>query len=213
MASITLVVVEVGSDWPEFVCGDACDVVALSQASGEPDGIMLQRACERAGRSGAVVQLAVMACNAEADDESIHWRAFTASRLLTAVARTEGGRLILSASKGASAALRLGLLGLATTLADALPERSASVSVRVGDRMVWPVARPAVGPVCRDGSLLGTWATEPLLAMTRRDGRAEPALLAPELPLLSPNAWDLDARCSSRPKAKGGPHERKPLPS
>jgi hypothetical protein len=122
MASIALVVMEPGSDWPAFVCGAAHDVVGLGQASGEPNGVTLQRVCDRAEHSRTAVRLAVLACNAGVDDESIHRRAFTASRLLTAVAHIDGGQLILSGSSGASATLRLGLVGLATTLSNTVPE-------------------------------------------------------------------------------------------
>jgi hypothetical protein len=139
MKSLTLIVVEPGADWPDFVCGIAPDIVALG--GGALDGILLERACERAHRSGAVVQLAVLACNREADDESMHRRAFAASRLLMTAARGDSGGLVLSVSGAAHAGLRLGLIGLATTLLHAQQERRARVSVRIGDGIVWFATR------------------------------------------------------------------------
>lgn len=131
MASIALVVVEPGSDWPAFVRGAAHDIIALGQANGGLDAGALQRVCDRAERSQTLVRLAVLACSGNVDDESIHRRAYAASRLLGAVARADG-HLVLSAGKGACAALRLGLSGLASTLRHALGESLATVSVRIG---------------------------------------------------------------------------------
>jgi hypothetical protein len=172
MVSIALVVVESGSHWPAFVRGAAHDVVALSQASGEPCGIALERACERAERSYTAVRLAVLVCNADLDDESIHRRAFTASRLLKTVSRTKGGNVVLSAREGACAALRVGLVGLAATLSNTVLENWASVSVRIGDGIVWRVARP-VAPPCGSYGTPGYDRVDESFAIARRDGRAE----------------------------------------
>jgi hypothetical protein len=144
MASIALVVVEPGSDWPPFVRGGAHDVIALSQANVDLDSGALRRACQRAAHSRAGVRLAVLACGSGVDDASIHRRAFTASRLLAAVAPTLGGQLVLSASRGSCAALRLGLIGLASTLSTAATTSLAGVSVRVGYEIIWLDARPLV---------------------------------------------------------------------
>ncbi len=211
MASIALVVVEPGSDWPAFVCGTAHDVVGLGQASGEPNGVTLQRVCDRAEHSRAAVCLAVLACNADVDDESIHRRAFTASRLLTAVAHTDGGQLILSGSSGASAALRLGLVGLAATLSNVVLENLASVSVRIGDGVVWcSVARPSRSAAAPARAEM----VEPSFAAARRDRYAEGAALALDLDCLSslPQTWRLDANGFERSQ-KGRVRERKALPS
>jgi hypothetical protein len=175
MASIVLVVVEPGSDWPAFVCGAAHDIVGLSQARGEPNGVTVQRVCDRAERSRALVRLAVLACNADVDDESIHRRAFTASRLLKAVAHTDGGQLILSGSSVASASLRLGLVGLAATLSKAMPENLASVSVRIGDGVVWCSAARPSRPT---GAPARAEMVEPSFAAARPDRGAEGAALA-----------------------------------
>jgi hypothetical protein len=211
MTSIVLVVVEPGSDWPAFVCGAAHDVIGLSQASGEPNGVMVQRVCDRAEHSRAVVRLAVLACNADVDDESIHRRAFTASRLLTAVARTDGGQLILSGGSFASAALRLGLIGMAATLSNAVQENLASVSVRIGDGVVWC---SVAGPSRPAGAWVRTEMAEPSSAATRRDRNAEGAALASDLDCLSslPPTWRLDVNGFEH-SPKGGIRERKALPS
>jgi hypothetical protein len=211
MASIALVVVEPGSDWPAFVCGAGHDVVGLSQASGESNGVTPQRVCDRAEHSGAAVRLAVLACNAEVDDDSIHRRAFTASRLLTTVAHTNGGQLILSASSCASAALRLGLVGLAATLSNVVLENLASVSVRIGDRVVWcSVARPSRSA----GAPARAEMVERLFAAALRDRNAGGAALALDLDCLSslPQTWRLDANAFEH-FPKGGVRERKALPS
>ncbi len=146
MASVALVVVESGSDWPPFVHGDADDVVALSQSNVDLDSGALQRACGRAQHSQTAVRLAVLACGGEVDDASIHRRAVTADRLLAAVAHATGGQLVLSARHGASTALRLGLIGLASTLSDTTSANLATVSVRVGGSIVWFPTHPIVVP-------------------------------------------------------------------
>jgi hypothetical protein len=210
MASIALVVVEPGSDWPAFVSGVAHDIVGLSQASGEPNGVTVQRACDRAKRSRAVVLLSVLACNADVDDESVHLRAFTASRLLTAVAHTDGGQLVLSGSSFASASLRLGLIGLAATLSNAVPENLASVSVRIGDGVVWCSAARPSRPA---GATARTEMTESFAA-ARPDRNTEGAAFASDLGRLSSlrQTWRLDANGFER-SPQGGVRERKALPS
>jgi hypothetical protein len=145
MASIALIVVEAGSNWPAFVRGAADEVVALSQAAEDADGSTLQRVCDRAAHSCTRVRLAVLACNADVDDESIHWRNVTASRLVEAVVRTAGGHFVLSAGSHASAAVQLGLVRLAATFDDAGRETLASVSVRAGGRVVWRRVAPPSG--------------------------------------------------------------------
>jgi hypothetical protein len=147
MASIALVVVETGSDWPEFVRGAADEVVALSQPTERTRmGAALERACGRAERSCTVVRLAVLACNADVDDESIRRRTVTASRLVEAVVRTAGGHFVLSARNHPSADLQHGLIHLAATLRNAGRETLASVSVRTGRRVVWPRVARRSGP-------------------------------------------------------------------
>jgi len=146
MTSIALVVVEAGSDWPAFVRGAADEVVALSQAIEEADGGALERACGRAEHSCTTVRLAVLACNADVDDESIRRRTVTASRLVEAVVRTAGGHFVLSARNHPSAALQLGLIRLAATLRNAGRETLASVSVRTGCRVVWRRVARRSGP-------------------------------------------------------------------
>jgi hypothetical protein len=184
MASVALVVVESGSDWPPFVRGAAHDVVALSQTTVDLDSGALQRACARAQHLRTAVRLAVLACGGEVDDASIHRRALTSGRLLAAVAHATGGQLVLSARDGASAALRLGLIELASTLSNTTIANLATVSVRVGGSLAWFTAHPIV-------------------VRSRSDVRVVS---------YSHNAWNLDTNGFKRPK-RGHVHERKCLPS
>jgi hypothetical protein len=137
----------------------------------------------------------------------MHRRAFTASRLLTAVAHTAGGRLILSGSSCASAALRLGLVGLAVTLSNVVLENLASVSVRIGDGVVWcSVARPS-RPV---GAPAPTEMAAPSFAAALLDRNAEGTAFASDLDCLSslPQTWRLNASGSSAPKKEAFVNEK-----
>lgn len=122
------------------------NLVALSQATEDADGGALERVCGRAERSCTVVRLAVLACNADVDDESIQRRTVTASRLVEAVVRTAGGHFVLSAGNHPSADLQHGLIQLAATLRNAGRETLASVSVRTGRRVVWRRVARRSGP-------------------------------------------------------------------
>jgi hypothetical protein len=133
--SLAVVVVESGSAWPAFVSGLGLDLVALNQVPDYASDPALQRACDRAERTGGVVKLAVVACNADVDEAAVRRRTVTAVRLLTALARSDRGLLVLSASVGITPMLRHVLKGLAETLNDALRGSSASVTVCIGGRL------------------------------------------------------------------------------
>jgi|HubBroStandDraft_1064217.scaffolds.fasta_scaffold01361_15 hypothetical protein len=169
MASIARVVVEAGSDWPAFVRGAADEVVALSQATEDADGGALERACGRAEHSCTTVRLAVLACNADVDDESIRRRTVTASRLVEAVVHTAGGHFVLSARNHASAALQLGLIRLGATLRNAgrgsfgecvrthgmsrgLASGRSAIGPRSGPRTCFPCSAPRVSGSCERSS-------------------------------------------------------------
>jgi hypothetical protein len=128
MRSVALVVMEHGSAWPGGVNQWDVDVVAFGPPHGVPHE-RVRRACERSARQGRVLELAVLACNAEAHEEAIGRRAATARSLVAAVLPARSGRVILSACRDAAPSLRDQLIGLAGTLTESLRGSSASVSV------------------------------------------------------------------------------------
>jgi hypothetical protein len=128
MPLVSLVVMEPGSEWPGHL-GDHSNLVAFSQ-TGEK---LLQRTQEEIDalrRSQQNVRVAVLACNAATDGEVDGYRAKIARALLAAVKQTTFGRLVLSASGGASLRLRQELFALAGALSEELRGTTASVSLR-----------------------------------------------------------------------------------
>jgi hypothetical protein len=128
MRSIALVVMEHGSLWPADINQWSVDVVAFGPPHGAPHERM-RRACERAASEGRTPEFAVLACNAEADDEAIGRRVTLARSLVAAVLPGTSGRVILSAACNAASSLRSQLIALAGTLMESLRGGSASVSV------------------------------------------------------------------------------------
>jgi hypothetical protein len=132
MATVSLVVMEPGSEWPGHV-GDHPNLVAFSQ-SGE---MLLQRTKETLDalrRDEQDVRVAVLACNGEtADGEADGYRTQVARTLLSAVSSKTLGRLVLSASGRASVRLREELLALTGTLSAQLQGTTATVSLRFTD--------------------------------------------------------------------------------
>src|SRR5271155_83494 len=111
MAIVSLIVMEPGSVWPGHVGGSE-NVVAV----GEHEEGLLQRIRQRLDllrQRGERIRVAVLACNEATDEASAARRAELAQELLTAVATTGSGRLVLSAAERASMQLRRELLLLA----------------------------------------------------------------------------------------------------
>jgi|SRR5580658_5167379 hypothetical protein len=128
MPMVSLVVMEPGSAWPGHV-GDHSNLVAFSQ-KGEK---LLQRTQEKLDtlrRGQQNVRVAVLACNEETEGAVDGYRAKIARTLLAAVKDATFGRLVLSASGGASLRLRQELFALAGTLSEQLRGTSATVSLR-----------------------------------------------------------------------------------
>jgi hypothetical protein len=128
MAMVSLVVMEPGSEWPCHI-GHHSNLVAFSQR-GEK---LLKRTKEELftlHRGQQNVRLAVLACNGETGGEADGYRAQIARTLLAAVTRTTFGRLVLSASGGASLEVRQELLALAGALSEQLRGTTATVSLR-----------------------------------------------------------------------------------
>jgi hypothetical protein len=128
MSTVSLVVMEPGSEWPGHV-GQCSNLVAFSQ-KGEK---LLQRTREELAalhRDQQRVRVAVLACNGETDGEADGYRAQVALTLLGAVTSTTLGRLVLSASGSASLRMRHELLGLAGTLSERLRGTTATVLLR-----------------------------------------------------------------------------------
>jgi hypothetical protein len=128
MPTVSLIVMEPGSEWPGHL-GDHSNLVAFSQ-NGER---LLQRTQEellalRRGQQN--VRVAVLACNGTTDGGADGYRAKIARTLLAAVKDTTFGRLVLSASGGASLRLRQELFALAGTLSEQLRGTTATVSLR-----------------------------------------------------------------------------------
>lgn len=135
MGFIALVVLETGSTWPCFRF-ETPDVLALGQAPDEPCDMLLRQACDRAQRCGGVINLGAVACNTEVDAVAMRRRMATAQILLSAVRRSDCGRIVLSAREGVSRMVRSALLRLAWTLNEATNAKAARVSVLVGERFI-----------------------------------------------------------------------------
>jgi hypothetical protein len=129
MGNVSLIVMEQGGAWPGRV-GDCHDVVAVH----DDRSVLLERTrlkLDWLRRRGQHLRVAVLACNAETDRESVARRAEVARELLREVSSVGFGRLLLSTAKGASIPLRHEVLSLATALTSAgMP---ATVNVRFGD--------------------------------------------------------------------------------
>ena len=127
MTTAAMVVMEPGSDWPGQI-GDSTSVVAFSR-KGED---LVRRTKERLGalaRSKQNVRVAVLACNSSAGGAALGRRAELARMLLGAVSGSTCGRLIVSASGGASPETRQELLALAGALTEQFQESSATISL------------------------------------------------------------------------------------
>ena len=128
MTTVSLIVMEPGSDWPGHV-GDCPNLVAFSQ-DGEK---LLQRTQEKLDtlrRSRQDVRVAVLACNGETDGDAARYRTEVARTLLTAVTGATLGRLVLSASGRASLRLRHELFSLTGILSEQLRGTTATVSLK-----------------------------------------------------------------------------------
>jgi hypothetical protein len=128
MTTVSVVVMEPGSEWPGHV-GDYANLVAFSQ-NGEK---LLQRTHQKLNelRLGQQdVRVAVLACNGDTDSEVDGYRAQVARTLLAAVRGATFGRLVLSASGHASLRLREELLALTGALSEHLSGTTATVSLR-----------------------------------------------------------------------------------
>lgn len=125
MGLVSLIVMEPGSQWPGHV-RDTENIVAVGC---EGDGIVARTQGTLASlRSrGHQVRVAVLACNESTDTTSTASRARLAQELLTAVAGTPCGRLVLTSVECASTQLRGELLSLVGTLTNSL--RGTSVRV------------------------------------------------------------------------------------
>jgi hypothetical protein len=127
-----LVVLERGSQWPDWVGAMDFDVSTLIQSDGEPRSAFFRRVGERIARVPSPgIGLAVLAYNDETGEVVTGRRAMLSRSLLAAVIGAQGGQLILSASEdAASSSLRCELMGMADALRDAITGTSASITVR-----------------------------------------------------------------------------------
>lgn len=125
MRVVSLIVMEPGSQWPGHVRNSE-NIVAI----GHDDERLVERTQQTLASlrlRGQQVGVAVLACNEATDDASVACRAQLAQELLTAVAATRFGRLVLIAAERASMQLRSELLSLAGALSHSL--RGTSVRV------------------------------------------------------------------------------------
>jgi len=139
MTTTAMIVMEPGSEWPGQV-GDATNLVAFGQGCDD----LLRRTQDKLGvlqRSKQVVRVAVLACNVATGHAAAVGRAQLARALLGAVANTNSGRLVLSASGHTSQQLLHELLALAGALAEELRGTSATVSLRFTEASCTPARR------------------------------------------------------------------------
>jgi glutamate racemase len=140
MTTTAMIVMEPGSEWPGQI-GDTTNLVAFGHGCDD----LLRRTVDRLGvlrRSKQVVRVAVLACNAATGNAAAVGRAQLARALLGAVASTNSGRLVLSASGRTSQQLLQELFALAETLADELRGTSATVSLRFTEAPAGETSRP-----------------------------------------------------------------------
>jgi hypothetical protein len=131
MRPTAFVVMEPGAEWPSWVVREDVDVVAVRGPG--PDGGTLTRAVgDRVARVGRPLSLAVLACNAQTDDEATARRVAITRMLLPAVLEVERGHLIINAAGRSSSALRHQLIGLTGTISEGLHGSSSCVSLRFG---------------------------------------------------------------------------------
>jgi hypothetical protein len=131
MALVTLIVMEPGSEWPGQVW-DSDNVLAVAN---DEQGL-LERTRARLDsmrQRGQLVRVAVLACNEAADPSSVTRRADLARELLSAVAATGFGRLVLTTTDRLSMRQRCELLSLVGDLSTAIRGARATVSVRFGE--------------------------------------------------------------------------------
>ena len=132
MTAFSVVVMEPGSDWPGQV-GDSTTLVAFCQEGEE----LLRRTQARLralAEHHQSVRIAVLACNGETEGLTASLRERIAQLLLGAVASTTRGRLVVSASGGASHRLRTQLFALVGDLTRALQGSTVTVSLRFDGR-------------------------------------------------------------------------------
>lgn len=125
MGMVSLIVMEPGSHWPGHVRGSN-NVVAV----GHEEGGLVERTRDTLAslrQRGQQVRVAVLACNDATDVASLVRRTQLVRELLTAVAATRFGRVVLSSAQRASTEARRELLSLAGALTHTL--RGASVQV------------------------------------------------------------------------------------
>jgi hypothetical protein len=128
MTTVSLVVMEAGSDWPGQI-GDSTSLVAICQGDGDLFCIARARLGALATRRQNV-RVAVLACNADSDGAVAERRGRLAHLMLGAVVATTCGRLVLSANRCASHDLRAELFSLAGALTEEIRGTTATVALR-----------------------------------------------------------------------------------
>lgn len=136
---VVLVVMEQASAWPSQAAGQgASSTVVLKQEAHESGAELVRRAQARATllqRSGAAVGIAIMCCNNDTSAEALERRTAMARALFEGGFRERAGRLELVARPDAPSRTRQALLMLAGTLTGMLVGTSASIVVRLPDRV------------------------------------------------------------------------------
>jgi hypothetical protein len=130
MASVSLVVMERGSDWPALL-ESSWEVVAIPC---DDDGVRLgtRHGLASVHSRGDHIETAFLACSTATDRASISRRKELGADLLSAVAGARLGRIVLHAGSDSSQGLQQELLSLAQVLSQALRGTSATVCVRFG---------------------------------------------------------------------------------
>jgi hypothetical protein len=137
MRPTAFVVMETGSDWPTWLVRQDVDVVTVLDR-GADEGNPTRAVRERIMRLGRPIPMAVLTCNAEADDVAMDRRVALTRALLAAILEAERGHLIIHAAGRSTASLRHHLIGLTATISEGIHGTSACVSLRFGGA---PVAR------------------------------------------------------------------------
>ena len=134
----TFVVLERGSDWPDWFRQDGLQCASarvIAQTEGESPRQLAERvsrAVERAKTAGELFRLAVLGCNDRVDEPAFRARSQIARTLLGALQHPAGACLRLTASARHSGRSHHALSGFARGLAEQWEDHGVQVSARFG---------------------------------------------------------------------------------
>ncbi len=139
--SSTLVAMELGASWPEWMDDreSFADARVLAEQADDVPGAFAERVVSRLEamtHGGARLRTVVLACNDRADDPALAARRTVVRSAASIIAsRSAGGAVYLSASQHGSGACRAALANLATDASLEWQGAPVTVGVRFGGRV------------------------------------------------------------------------------